>query len=231
MQDNTQNNWKQLLENADSLPAEVLKDKNAAWEKLYTRLHNKPGRKLRTWYWAAACLLAASITTLVFIDNKNHQPSITVSSPRNQAPAIKKQSLHAEQKKIEAPLPSSSEKSRDLIITQKNKAANKMAPASNHDLIIDSTSVKAATATPSEAELHSDSPTKETIATIPSRKKLRVVHINDLGQPAEESIADNKFAERHILPLRINNHEHYNSIPGSSTNNGLILFKSRNASN
>ena len=82
MQDNAQNNWKQLLENADSLPAEVLKDKSAAWEKLYTRLHNKPARKLRTWYWAAACLLVASITMLVFIDNKNHHPSITVSSPR-----------------------------------------------------------------------------------------------------------------------------------------------------
>jgi hypothetical protein len=231
MQDNTQNNWKQLLENANSLPAEVLKDKNAAWEKLYTRLHNKPARKHRTWYWAAACLIVASITTLVFIDNKNHQPSITVSSPRNQAPAIKKQPLYAEQKKIEAPLPSSSEKSRNLIITQKNKAANETEPASNPDLIMDSTSAQAATATPSEAELHLDSSAKETIATIPPRKKLRVVHINDLGQPAEESTADNKPSGKYGFQLRILNNEYYNSPPVISGNNELILFKSRNASN
>jgi hypothetical protein len=231
MQDNAQNNWKQLLENADGLPAEVLIDKNATWEKLYTRLQNKPVRKHRTWYWAAACLLATSITTFVFIDNENHQPSVTVSSPTRQTPLIKKQPLHGEQKKSKVPIFASPEKSSNLIITQKNKAANKIEPASNHNLITDSTGAQTVTPIQSEAELHLDSPTKETIATIPPRKKIRVVHINDLGQPAEESTADNKPPGKYGFQLRILNAEYYNSSPAGTRNNGLILFKSQNVSN
>ena len=96
---------------------------------------------------------------------------------------------------------------------------------------MDSTSAQAATANPSEVILHLDSSAKNTIATIPPRKKLTVVHINDLGQPAEESTADNKPTGKHGFQLRILNNEYYNSSPAGTRNNGLILFKSQNASN
>ncbi|HRI21554.1 MAG TPA: hypothetical protein PLA68_11405, partial [Panacibacter sp.] len=63
--------WKNKLEDADSLPGETLPDKNAAWEKLHARIHEKPRRKGFVWYWlAAACLLAAITIPVVLVNKK-----------------------------------------------------------------------------------------------------------------------------------------------------------------
>jgi len=74
-----------------------------------------------------------------------------------------------------------------------------------------------------------DSFTTSTIAATPVKKKLRVVHVNEIGQPAEESTA-NKNNNRHGFELRIINNEIYNPS-AAPANNGLILFKSRITSN
>ncbi|HZE83138.1 MAG TPA: hypothetical protein VE035_02470 [Puia sp.] len=50
--------WINKLEDPDPPAAEPWTGKNAAWEKLYSRLHEKPRRRIPSWYWAAAaCLL------------------------------------------------------------------------------------------------------------------------------------------------------------------------------
>jgi hypothetical protein len=76
--------------------------------------------------------------------------------------------------------------------------------------------------------IHFDS-AMATNTTKPPKKKLRVVHVNEIDQPAEKSMA-NQFSQKHGFEFRIINNEIYNpsSIPVS---NGLILFKSRNTSN
>jgi hypothetical protein len=230
MQDNDQNNWKQRLENADDLQAEILKDKNAAWEKLYTRLHNKPARKLTNWYWAAACLLTIGITSSIIIfNNEKHQTSITVASPTIQTPSIKKQSLQTEQKHTELSLLSSAEKSKKLM-TLKDKAAKKIESGSNNEFLIDSAKEQAVTATITEPTLNFDSSVKEITTAVPVKKKLIVIHINDLGQPMEGATADTKF-EKHGFQLKILNNETYNPASANFPNNGIILIKSKNASN
>jgi len=65
----------------------------------------------------------------------------------------------------------------------------------------------------------------------PSKKKLRVVHLNEIGQPVEEPTVNNRFAEKHGIGWRIINAEIYNPVYGSSTNNGLLLIKPRTSSN
>ena len=49
--------WKNKLEDVGSLQEETQTDKNAAWEKLYSRLGKRPRRVRGLWYLAAACLL------------------------------------------------------------------------------------------------------------------------------------------------------------------------------
>src|SRR6186713_871937 len=80
MQNNAQNNWKQLLENTDAFPGEIFPGKNAAWEKLYTRLHKKPMRKLLAWHWAAAACVVLASTAIIFLAKGKHQPSLPVTS-------------------------------------------------------------------------------------------------------------------------------------------------------
>jgi hypothetical protein len=72
---------------------------------------------------------------------------------------------------------------------------------------------------------------KEITTAAPVKKKLRVVHINDLGQPMQESTADAQYAERHRFPLRIINSDNYNPVSASQASNDIILFKSKSTSN
>ncbi len=72
--------WKNKLEDEGSLSRETLTDKNAAWEKLHSRLRQKPNRIRALWYWAAAaCLLLAIIIPVMMPDKK--QDSLVKNSP------------------------------------------------------------------------------------------------------------------------------------------------------
>ena len=233
MQDKARNNWKQLLENADGFPDKILKDKNEAWEKLYTRLHKKPGRKLLSWYWAAASLVAISLTTIIFYVNKNDQsPSVITSSPVNYSdPASTNKSLVTEQKTNNVLFQSLPEKNMGISLTKKNSLVKKDEYITNYDLITDSANVQTVMETVVEPVLDLDSSAKEITAVVPVKKKLRVIHINDIGQPMEKSTADNQLIKRDGFHLKILNNETYNPVPTMAAKDGFIIFKSRNASN
>jgi hypothetical protein len=81
------------------------------------------------------------------------------------------------------------------------------------------------------SSLLNDSAVKTITAAVPIKKKLRVVHLNEIGQPAEEPTVNNRFTEGHGFEFRIINSEIYNPVSSSSSNNGLILTKPRNTSN
>jgi len=75
MADKKQNdidNWKGMLDSPESLPGEGMSDKNAAWEKLYGRLHASPAPRT-AWYWiAAAVLIMITVSWLITGREKNH---------------------------------------------------------------------------------------------------------------------------------------------------------------
>ncbi len=69
--ENLNDYWKNKLEDVDSLSAETFTDKNAAWEKLHSRLRQKPSRVRTVWYWAAAaCLLLVFILPIIIAGKK-----------------------------------------------------------------------------------------------------------------------------------------------------------------
>jgi hypothetical protein len=83
-------NWKNKLEDPDGLPEESIMDKNAAWEKLHNRLHEKPRLNKMAWYWvAAACLLLALIVSWGIINKKdNDLVKITPQQKQNKTTPV-----------------------------------------------------------------------------------------------------------------------------------------------
>ena len=69
---NDHHGWKNKLEGLTGLPGETALDKNAAWEKLHSRLQENPRKKKAVWYWAAACLLAALSIPLMMVNKKEN---------------------------------------------------------------------------------------------------------------------------------------------------------------
>jgi hypothetical protein len=227
MADNIQNNWKGSLENTDHFPAETF-NKNEAWEKLYKRLHNKPQHKIARWYWmAAACLLIIAAIFLL-MNKQEQQPAFADKPSRNNKPATgvaKKTMFTNENNDNLISISKGDKKTVSPILHKNNSTSVKIETV--HNRILDSVSNVLLTKT-TITPIHFDSAMAAITAT-PPKKKLRVVHVNEIDQPAEESTA-NQFMQKHGFEFRIINNEIYNpsSVP---VNNGFILFKSRNTSN
>lgn len=229
MPDNIQNNWKGSLEDADHFPAETLLNKNEAWEKLYKRLHNKPQHKIARWYWmAAACLLIVAAIFLL-MHKQEQQPAFATNPSRSNKPAAgiaKKTILTNENNNKLVSISKGDKITVSPGLYKNNSTVVKIETV--HNRILDSVNNSVLTKTVITPTIHFDS-AMATIATKPPKRKLRVVHVNEIDQPAEESTA-NQFMQKHGFEFRIINNEIYNpsSVP---VNNGFILFKSRNTSN
>ena len=228
-QDNAQNNWKNLLENAEHFSGQTLPDKNEAWEKLYGRLHNRPRRKLPRRYWvAAAGLMAVAITALLFTTKeidpntsiiKERPPVNTTASPVLKESAPANETLLSIPKQQAKPVPPSP--------TAKKLTVTEIETDNPQSVILDSAKNLSGTAAVSNP--HPDSPVITAVTLIPAKKKLKLVHVNEIGQPVVEPTA-NESAARPRFQSRFINNDAYNhtAVP---VHNSFILLKSRNTSN
>jgi len=73
----------------------------------------------------------------------------------------------------------------------------------------------------------SDSFIENTIAAAPVKKKLKVVHINELGEPVSEAPNTARYYEHRPLQFRFINQQVYtsSSLPLNST--GFTIFKTK----
>lgn len=230
MQNNIQNNWRSLLDDPNGFPGETIRDKNEAWEKLYSKLHEKPQPRFLTWYWAAATLLVIALTVVLFVRKEKGQDSlVSIPSPAKKIKPVTKENINAEQKNSEYPLSQPKQKIKTVVSRQKNVFA-KTIPSINKNLITDSIVEQLPEMVITSGMMH-DSTIKTTTVATPVKKKLRVVHVNEIGQPIEYPTVNNRFNERRPFEFRIINGEIYNPANTSSSNNGLILTKPHNTSN
>jgi hypothetical protein len=70
-----------------------------------------------------------------------------------------------------------------------------------------------------------------TTAVLPQKKKLNVVHINELGDPVIESSDVTRIAEVHSFQLKFGNGEVLSNSPIASKPSGLIILKTKPSSN
>jgi hypothetical protein len=228
-EDLNKSHWKHKLEEEQFSSAGKLPDKNAAWEKLHERLREKPRYRRIKWYWtAAACLLLLIFIPLIFINMnernlvKNDHQKSEVPKPRlNQIQPVKERTVLET-----ATLPSAK---KSIIITIKGNERkpvydNRVQPLKTNDTdkIEDDKVIL--------QDVFMDSSMQTTTAITPLKKKLKVIHINELGDPVEEhpNIAHTTI---HSFQFKLANQEAYVNPSANSNATGFNIPRLKTSPN
>ncbi len=191
MQNNNQNNmhWKTTLEDDTAFAPGELADTGAAWEKLYNRMH-QPQRKKKIWYWAAAAsLLIAVLFTLVF-SVKQQTNNITVNSVPAKQTEKKVQNISSQQE-LDTRLPGqkamvkTNTKQAGINTVKYEKQTKKdiiPSPAVNGNR----TTIETVTSLPAEKKEDYRKPVSIPLVAVKQKAKLKVVHVNELGENNED---------------------------------------------
>lgn len=225
-------NWKQQLDALESLPGDVSYNKNAAWEKLHARLGGKTRRKKSAWYWiAAACITFALIIPLVY-SIRNNQQSTTSSVKENHA-SIETLSTTVDKKDLTAITNSAvaiTEK-KSPAITRQTEA--KMIDVNKEKELRLTYTVSSINLLPEmQSNFITPIDTLSTLATIqPENKKLKVVHINELGEPVSTLPELVKNSDKHTFQFKIASQEIYINPATASNTNGFTILKIKPSQN
>ena len=221
--------WKSKLDEMGSLPGETF-NKEAAWEKLHERIQGKSANKSIVWYWAAAaCLLMALIIPLLFLTNKKESVIVKNNPVKKQTQSAHPHLLNKNEtdRAIDISSLSNEKKSPPLSVEKSNKINSvfkhnilQLKPVRNkrekEEFITQKITINAALPVTTAISI---------VATIPEKKKLKVVHINELGDPVTESPNIARSREHRSL-VKFINREINTSLP-SSGNTGFNIFKTK----
>ena len=190
--------WKNKLEDLDHLPKEPAADKADLWKRLHARLGQKAYKTKSGWYWtAAACVLLAIGISWFLVEGKTSKPVSEKRLPLPQQSSNKEIVVSIEPSKIDRQhinvIAKESEKARlakaPLIVNSKKTELPKVLvvakqnDVSNRPDITDSLQVSGRSTFRPDDTVSSNS-----IAATPTRRKLRVIHINDLEKQSELEI-------------------------------------------
>jgi len=205
--------WSNKLEETCSLPALLLQDKNAAWEKLHNRLQQKPRRINPGWYWAAAAGIMV-LCSLPFFITDSRQANQKNKSVKNTV--------------IETSAPTIARQEKKDTITAKAMLTQEMTKTTAYKLPSDNKNRKAVNQPPKLVHLSNDEVLQNEIittttaataaenkiiepmiaVTTPVKQRLRVVHINELGDAIPERntarVAEEGFIKFNIINQQIN---------------------------
>ncbi|MDP4286171.1 MAG: hypothetical protein Q8891_17305 [Bacteroidota bacterium] len=222
---NKEFHWKHKLDELDNLPGESF-NKEVTWDKLHARIQGKSGNKRIIWYWAAAALMMLVIPLLT--NHKNESPVANTEKSLHH-PEKMNGGSSIDSKNYTVKRLTSDSSSKERIVT----TVNKLTP--QKDIIIRD---KVITTIPFSDTVDKQMTTKimtetlepvDTFSTIaivkPARKKLKVVHINELGDPVEESPVMVHNTEIHSFQLRLGNQEVFVNPSGASQAKGLTILK------
>jgi len=222
--------WKNKLADLEDLPGKVF-DKEAAWGKLHERMQGRPRNKKAIWYWAAAaCLLLVLVIPWLFLANKREGILVKNNSIQKQAQPASPHLLTKNTKDIPATISSLAvEKTLPDYSVKKNEKIKSLFKNDIAQLKIIQDKKEKPEFIKQEIANSAAAPIDTIIsivANIPEKKKLKVVHINDLGDPVAETPNITRFYERRSL-VKFINREVDSRLP-SSGNTGFNFFKAKN---
>lgn len=219
--------WLNKLEVLDSLPGEERMDKQAAWEKLQVRMQEKPRRKKAVWYWAAACLMlvlliqwmVAGKKEATFVNNKLALPQLKISGDTTLSQVQLKE--FAAEKIFTVPQKQSkinnSKKSRIVISTNiivKTKEPI-VAAIANNPMPIE-------VGGPVQTQ---DTPNTTAVKSLPAKKKVRLVHINEIESPTDQLTFSFQREERMFTSKLGNNNIINDNAPQQREYTGILKIK------
>ncbi|MEP6615808.1 MAG: hypothetical protein ABJA57_04485 [Ginsengibacter sp.] len=216
-------NWRNKLEDVDGLSSEVVSDKNIAWEKLYSRIQQKTVRmNSRVWYQlAVACIIAAIIIPFLMID-------------KNPAKQIRNNPIGQSQKTAppDFSLTTVNENTSQFPLNNKKQAhqlplKNNVVNKKHRSPRIEKTAI--ATSVPVLEEntipvTSFSSPILSTSTVAQVKKKLPVVHINELGISGDDPSNMARYYEHRAFQLKFINQQVYTT---SSPGRGFNILKSK----
>jgi hypothetical protein len=189
--------WKNKMVELDHLPDEPLINKKAAWEKLQGKLQGKPKQRKATFYWkVAACLLLVTGMLWLVMDQKKpvlvrNEKQIVPEKPTTAYKTVisKKDSV--------ANIPEVFIDGNSTVDVQtKNIKQNPIHRATA--LAMEQNPVKQDTVNAPSTRITEHTTmlidTASGIAVNPARKKLKVVHINELKQQTPSFIQADNFS-------------------------------------
>jgi hypothetical protein len=231
---NNTGDWRSKLEALDNLPGETIIDKNASWEKLHDRLREKKSSKKIIWYWsAAACVLLALMIPFINSNTKDHEPvktgTVQKQARTQSSPAI----LIDKKESVQVAGPDPFEKNQYMAVAGKSNKKYQVVPAGvtkkirlglavSDPVFIKETTIET---------LQSLDTSLNIAAAHPVNKKLKVVHINELGDPVEESPGMARNAEIHSFQLKLAGQEVYVNSSVASRAGGFPILKSKTSPN
>lgn len=225
---NKECHWKNKLADLESLPGETF-NKEAAWEKLHTRLQPKSKNKKITWYWIAAACLFFAVCISFFLSNKKEnvlvknnvmQKKINSSSSQHLPPINKDTSIIITSSSNENKTPAHSINKVEKINTTINP---KTIPT---EIVQNKKEGSIAQEIKNNAIMPVDTATS-IVTNLPEKKKLKVVHINELGVPVSEPPVIARNSESHSFQLKLLKQEVYtgSSLPANSTRFKIFTTK------
>ncbi|MGZ5133631.1 MAG: hypothetical protein ACXWCG_00720 [Flavitalea sp.] len=179
--------WKNKLDEFDGTGTQPVLDKAASWEKLQGRLLQKANKKKFVWYWiaAASIILIAGMQFIDFNDNPVNTVSretpgsqdtsvdSLVSIPPDQIPMFRETIVKKEKSMIKT-----QKKQLPVIDPQLKNRVHFPVQLDTFEIESPNTAVTIFNAVD----------TSMIVSTLPAKKKLRVVHINELGKSVQEEI-------------------------------------------
>jgi len=198
--------WKKLLEDEVALSGELLHDKTAAWKELHHRLHQQPRRKKIAGYWVAAASLLLMLTIpFTFLQN-NKTSVVKNAAPKKEIPVLFKQPPAAKRATaiLRAKVIGHTTK-KEAIKNRIKDSSHSVAVSNKPDLEIKTMEENRENNLILPPVVDSSSATKVEAAQL--KKPLKVVHVNELGDPVMESPAWAHNTGQHSFEIQIGKEE------------------------
>ncbi len=217
---NKEFHWKNKLEELESLPGEIF-NKEVVWEKLHARLLPTTKNKKIIWYWIAAACLFFALCISFFLSNKKENVLV-----KNNVLQKKINSLSSPLINKDTSVIITSSSNENKIPAHLINKIEKINTAINHKtLATEIVQNKKEENIPQKIKTTAIMPVdtaKGIVINLPEKKKLKVVHINELGVPVSEPPVIVRNSESHSFQLKLLNQEVYT---GSSLHSNSTRFK------
>jgi hypothetical protein len=218
---NSEEDWSSKLDELESIPGEMPLDKEALWDALHDRMQNKKRSRKFFWYYAAAAAVVA-VSLLMLFGNKPEKSVARKEIHNNPAPS---------KANGEAALVLNTNSQKTLPTVKSSRSASgklpTVKPLQPTGLTINDSTMQNIVVSIDTSNSTSDT-TMLAITTPPMKKKLKVVHVNEIA-PATAKDPDMAAKRQNKILLFFNNSGTSTPVANSDNNSGAFKIKFNSA--
>ena len=213
MATSSKNNLQERLDALEHMPGELPFVKEAAWEKLYPRLGERPPRRTAKWYPAVAALLLLAFLPLLLNKRSTTIINNPVAHHTMPPPATHLKALVTGRS---GTVPSKLPVQRTAGIARKTAGSATRKKIYAAGIIQPSMVIANGGFTAVEAPVIKTPDTSVQLAVVSSRKKLPVVHINELGKQEQENARFAAHSQHNFFRLKLSDSQPGGALPAAT---------------